>query len=639
VNGLILDRIEVFGYKRLFRASSYVGRKTVALVGPNEAGKTSVLSALRLFQSEDEVPKSLFSRIERERTRGGDETVVQVSYRLSESHVQCLQALPLSVKPTHVVRYKKVDGRRLYGFSPRPVVDDELRVRTLKVWPALAKALNDRHRTILEEGSEELDSQLERTREAEAALQSPEINPMEWGQIFEHIDAVRVDHPSKGVLAAIDALDEYVKWSGSKTPSSLIWAELGISFPQFALFGGRERSIASEYAVDGDEADESRALQNLLAVAGLSLAKIREHQDDSPYVAQLVQEANTRLATFFAERWSQEALAVGLHLDGDVLRVFVRDTNVGSPGWINIEDRSDGLRMFVALATFLARDDFEVPPILLIDEAEQHLHLNAQADLIRMLQDLDKIQQVIYTTHSPGCLPADLGNGVRFVEPQADGTSLIRHDFWSMTKGGHVGFNPLLMVMGAGSAAFSSLRTALICEGASEMLLLPSLIKAATGKSELSYQIAPGVAVTGKADFPLFDTVASRVAFVVDGDKAGKDWAKQLSDTGVPAARIKMLPAGVSLEDLLDRNYYLRLVAEALNVDKSQLDHLLDAPSIKHAVSGWAKSRDLSMPGVVAFSEHILGLHERGERLIKLNSKYKRSLVALDSWALKTLSA
>jgi predicted ATP-dependent endonuclease of OLD family len=54
-------------------------------------------------------------------------------------------------------------------------------------------------------------------------------------------------------------------------------------------------------------------------------------------------------------------------------------------------------------------------PILLLDEIETHLHYDAQADLAQMLAKQEIVAKVIYTTHSMGCLPEDLGTGVRFI--------------------------------------------------------------------------------------------------------------------------------------------------------------------------------------------------------------------------------
>ena len=56
-----------------------------------------------------------------------------------------------------------------------------------------------------------------------------------------------------------------------------------------------------------------------------------------------------------------------------------------------LEDLSDGLRTFIALRGFLAQSVYEVPPILLVDEAETHLHYDARADFIRVCEQQDQI--------------------------------------------------------------------------------------------------------------------------------------------------------------------------------------------------------------------------------------------------------
>jgi predicted ATP-dependent endonuclease of OLD family len=88
-------------------------------------------------------------------------------------------------------------------------------------------------------------------------------------------------------------------------------------------------------------------------------------------------------------------------------------------------------------------------------------------------------QQVIYTTHSAGCLPPDIGTGVRPIIPsESGGTSTLSNSFW--TEG--PGFTPMLLAMGASAAAFAPTRYAVLTEGASDMLLLPTLLREATGR-------------------------------------------------------------------------------------------------------------------------------------------------------------
>ena len=91
----MLDHIEIFGYRRLLKADTYVGRKTVALVGPNEAGKSSVLSALRLFDSDDAVPDREATRSQRGQPLDSNRTLVRLSFTLDPPQAALAKALPI----------------------------------------------------------------------------------------------------------------------------------------------------------------------------------------------------------------------------------------------------------------------------------------------------------------------------------------------------------------------------------------------------------------------------------------------------------------------------------------------------------------------------------------------------------------
>lgn len=633
----MLDQIEIVGYRRLLNTSAYVGRKMVAFVGPNEAGKTSVLSALHFFGSDGELRATDSTRSLRGASLEPSRAVVRLSVTLDD--VQRARAKTLPIEDAllrHVIFTKQANGKRTHVFEPRPVLNAAVKEDLAKAWPALDKFLMQ----VLAEVEEGEESDVD--EDQLAAVQSflegsaPQPDAGVWDDLLKVIDTyIADDHELR---AKADAFRIYHGWASPGVDlGEKVYRELEIRAPMFTQFSEDDRSIRADYVVSDASTDKEVALQNLLRLAGLPLEKIRSAAGDPSYMATLEEQANDRLKAFFTEKWKQEQITVGLKVDGDILRVNVKDIAADAPGWIEITERSDGLRTFVALAAFLDAGDFERPPILLIDEAERHLHQNAQGDLVRMLQDLAAVQQVIYTTHSPACLPADLGNGVRFIEPIRGGHSVIRHDFWSIDRNEHVGFNPLLIVMGAGAAAFSSLRRALIAEGVSDMLLLPTLIKLATGKSELEYQVSPGIATASKTDMTKLDFVASRVAYLVDGDDGGKAWSQQLEEAGAPRNRIKALPSGVGLEDLLDRDFYLDAVAALSGLQRSVLDKARTDVPVKAALAQLKPKS--SIPGPVPLAEFILGRHESNEAPIVLNGATKRRLVELDGWALKLLDA
>src|SRR5690606_32745520 len=142
-----------------------------------------------------------------------------------------------------------------------------------------------------------------------------------------------------------------------------------------------------------------------------------------------------------------------------------------------IAERSDGFRAFVSLLAFTRRHSPSAAPILLLDEAEQHLHYDAQADLVAMFHKQDIAAKIVYTTHSAGCLPHDLGSGVRAIEPirgadgEDSGRSRVVNSFWQEGPG----YTPLLLLMGARNLAFAPSRRSLLVfgEGGTELVLLP----------------------------------------------------------------------------------------------------------------------------------------------------------------------
>lgn len=216
-----------------------------------------------------------------------------------------------------------------------------------------------------------------------------------------------------------------------------------------------------------------------------------------------------------------------------------------------------------------------------------------------MLERQGLAPQVIYTTHSPGCLPSDLGTGIRPVVPDAGGgRSRVVNSFWTRDRG----FQPLLMALGAGAAALTPTRHAVLAEGASDMILLPTLVREATQRDRLDYQIAPGVAEASWAQLLALEVEAPRVAYLVDGDPAGAQHVRRLTSAGVPLTRIVQLggpQSGIATEDLLREDVYLRAVNETLErLHGTAHGHVrtadLAAPKRSSGVDAWCDSRGLN---------------------------------------------
>lgn len=258
-------------------------------------------------------------------------------------------------------------------------------------------------------------------------------------------------------------------------------------------------------------------------------------------------------------------------------------------------------------------EDVQQAPILLIDEAETHLHYDAQADLVQVLAKQDVVSKVIYTTHSIGCLPEDLGTGVRLVEIDKSDThvSTVQNWFWQSPR---PGFSPLLFGMGASTLAFIPVRNAVITEGPSDIILWPTLLREAINKSYLGFQIVPGLSEATRPEIIELDHEAPSTAYLVDSDKGGDKLVKKLIEGGISKDRIFRIPTTdrreLVVEDLVDRSIYLDAVNEELRrsngIDISFPSSKMPAEGRTRAVKDWCKAKGIDPPSKRAVAYHIL---------------------------------
>jgi len=446
-----------------------------------------------------------------------------------------------------------------------------------------------------------------------------ELGPAAW---LAELDEYGIAGPIR------DALQEVNRWLVRRDPALEVEKRLHNISPDILLFSEEDRTLSSTYTLSDEVISKApAALANVAGMAELSLGSLWKtvNNGDEGSRETLIENANQKLQAKFADAWKQSNITVHLKIEGPVLAIRIKqDGNTIT----QFGERSAGLQMFVALVAFLAAREQAVPPILLIDEAETHLHIDAQADLVNTFMRQQQASKIVYTTHSPACLPPDLGSNIRAVLPdKAHGSrSTIEGSFWH----GAAGFSPLMLAMGAGAAAFSTARYVVLAEGASEMLLLPSLIKAAVGLNDLEYQVTQGLSETPASMYPELDLVGARVAFLVDGDKGGGDLRKALVKAGVPDSQIVQLGA-VTLENLLDRDSYCEVLSKLLteanpDVQVPQLPELPDMskypwPSV---IGDWAAANRLKLPG-----KRVLASRLVEEGLAKPSAVGARSLRAL----------
>lgn len=600
------------GFGRLADAQINLDHKVVAVVGPNEAGKTTLLKALAYIDNGESL-----SVMQRSRGLPGDITdehvVVRVQYRLNEEDQAAVAHLDLDEKPTELWLSRTAGpggtGRAVF---PAPQKDLATLGSTLE---AVKAAGTDAAFAELEpaepEESDEAEERDERREsfarrlqtaletlgvggEAGVAQQAGELAPAKWIAEFD-------EHGLGGEIRK--ALERAQAWIDKGDPTDEVTQILYDRSPDILLFSDNDRLLASSYELTDESVNAPpAALRNITTMAELSLDELWKtiNNGDEGARETLIEIANQTLQTKFSQVWNQSKISAHVKINGTSLEIRIRQDGLTIT---RFHERSAGVQMFVALVAFLTVKGQTVPPVLLVDEAETHLHIDAQADLVNEFMAQTRAAKIIYTTHSPACLPPDLGTNIRAVVPDPENgqRSLIESSFW--TKG--VGYSPLMLAMGAGASAFSAARKVVLAEGATEMLMLPSLIKIAIGVADLDYQVAPGLSEVPVSMFPELDLEGARVAYLVDGDEGGKALRDNLIEAGVPEGRIVTLGA-LTLENLLDPDSYkqvaAKLINEAARTDEVTVADLPDLPADTSSLwpkvlKDWAQKGGHSLPG------------------------------------------
>jgi len=622
------------GYKR-FEGETHVhlDGRLIAVSGPNEAGKSSLLDALTHLSHEGRISARELTR----RTAIPDEQVIlRARFLLDAEDIAAVSDLQGGSKTRWLTVEKLQTGTIQTGVEPRLARDLKPRQQAVaalaKLEPVLAraeakaaasKAEQEEEDVEDEDGYEPLAAKDVRSLADALNVENENLPDTTQNRLTEAATKLAAEADGLGVagrraLATIRPLVGIEE----EHPHDIARHRLARRRPRFLLFEEDERTLQSEYDVvtDVPSLPETAALRNLAALAEFDLEAVSAavQAEDIGLVETLTRQANERLADRFRVSWRQSEVTVRFRIDETTLRLLIESPHEPAS---RIDERSDGMRAFIALLAYTAVNaEGPTPPVLLIDEAELHLHYAAQADLVQVLIEQTAASQVIYTTHSAGCLPEDLGTGVRLVVPlEGADRSRVINWFWDDDE---PGFGSLLHGMGyaAGALAFTPARFAVFAEGPTELVLLPTLLREATGRRRLEFQIAPGLALVNRETASTLELEAARVKYVVDSDAAGSAIAVVLQNGGVDDVDILELrdrsEDGLTIEDFVEAEAYRLAVNEELR-RSGHLEHQfargeLPATGRVAHVEAWAEACGIGSPSKVRVAARIVEL--RGER-------------------------
>lgn len=624
--------VEIQGFRRFGDSVSVrLLESVIAIVGQNEAGKTSLLEALEELNTRDEIA-------ERDRTRRIDTgTEINMRFELKERDWGILQQIDGAEEIEQCILSKKEDGEIVVDLEPSLDHDLEPRKRVRSEIESFTKSaifqekLAGRAKSDIQNLPDVLDSKKDYLGKDTINLIQEPVNNLV--NLAENVDSDEYNtEQALDLKRSLEELVEHEKESSPEKARKLLCQRR----PKFLRFDEECRDLKPTYNLKEEVPDPPKALDNLAELANLDLKSLRNSviQENIALRDDLLESANDELKDEFSEAWVRSDVVPVLSVDGTVLHLHVRtpDDENRAP----IDQRSDGLRWFIALISFLNQREAS-QPVLLVDEAESHLSYDAQAELIEVLETQDIAQKVIYTTHSAGCLPSDLGRGIRPVVTKEGERSTIRNGFWMDGPG----FKPIMGAMGLGPLAFSMARNAIIAEGPSETILLPTLIRQATGKSKLQYQVAPGASNIGGERLPELLSETGRSVILLDGDDAGVESKGTLTDAGADPGKVKtyrdFVGASLEFEDLVDDELYTEAVNDELQAWQEPETELVHAnlPDVNRveAVEQWCEDQGLDSPLKTNVCQRLVEKASDGAHIV--GSDTEQLLIDIDNWAIE----
>lgn len=393
-----------------FRSAEDTGTFDVAdltcLVGMNESGKTSVLSALHGVNPADkrysydkirDYPRRNLARYKQR--HGADEAEVAIT--------------TWALSPDDVAAVAIVLGE---GALQNETLEITSRYGGQQTWDV--RVDENRVRAFLLSSSGVEGDELERFQAVSIAQMRAEIanypDPSAGLlSVSKQIDGFRKGRPA---LAAIDILTP-------RRPAFFYTSHFDRISGEISL-----EKLAHERNSGEDLCSGDKILLDFLDYAGMSIDELDKSTRLEEFSAKC-QAASNDLSDEIFEFWSQSdalrleiAVAQGRPEDsapfnsGTVfkLRIYNANHKVSVP----LSERSAGFVWFFSfLAQFKRLHRLAPGAIILLDEPGLTLHGNAQADLLRYISErLLPEHQVIYCTHSPFMIPADRLEDVRWVE-------------------------------------------------------------------------------------------------------------------------------------------------------------------------------------------------------------------------------
>ena len=367
-------------------------------------------------------------------------------------------------------------------------------------------------------------------------------------QIIKNVDAVRIKtDTSSNLLTIHNKLDDYI--------------------PNIILFKTFEDILP--YEIELAKASEKKIIKDFYSISDLDVDTIQKTTDGHERRI-LLDSATATLEGDFKSYWKQDKITLKPEVDGTKLRFFFYDEGESTP--FKPEQRSKGFQWFLSFYITLKAKSVENEGkgnIILIDEPGFYLHAKAQHDVLDVLEDLAKDNQVIFTTHMPYLIDPNKLDRIRLVlrDQKTKQTKLEN----SISKGADFEtLTPIITAIGLDISKGLGVAKEknVILEGISDYYYIQIMKKYLQENNGYEFPEDIYFIPSVGADkipmlVPLFIGWDLKYSVVLDSDRKGNEVKKKLIDQGILEENIIFVKdRGNCIEDLFSQGDFRRHVLQ-----------------------------------------------------------------------------
>jgi len=512
------------------------------MAGKNEAGKTNLLKALEKFNHGAEYN---FEKTDYPLDIDGVEPEVTCKFSVTEKDLEKfketlkLENIP---SPEHVAKIpiiitKKTDNQ-YYFASPSGSITDfinsledeptELENELVELKEALKKDVETDNLTLAfitedkpftVENIAELSTQIDQV--------TPPLSPEKLTLYKDNIAKIQAKFTevSNSATNTVDRKDLLIK-----------------DLPKMILFDSFDQEELLPYEIDLTKAGENKAVANYCSIVDIALSKIID-TPDTQLRRKLVNETSSVIEGDFGEYWKQDKINLTMSSYGDKLIFGIKEE--GKSYDFKVEQRSKGLQWFLSFYLLLKAEAKNQQRVILVDEPGLYVHAKAQWDILRVLTDLSKNNQFIFSTHSPYLIDPDRLDRIRLVIKNFERTEDKKkvteqgskvYELSSLHTADKETLTPIITAIGLDitkQLSFSS-EYNVVLEGISDYNFLRGFIESLPKTKKVKYQKIHLIPCRGADNVPTIISLllAWGLSFkaLLDNDKKGQDVAKILKD-------------------------------------------------------------------------------------------------------------